>query len=55
MLIESTSAKVRTMVQPAAERHRRGGGRGLSRDVIVAAALRSIDAHGTQGAKEKKK
>ena len=49
MLIESTSAKVRTMVQPAAERHRRGGGRGLSRDVIVAAALRSIDARGTQG------
>jgi len=49
MLIEPTSAKVRNMVQPAAERNRRGSGRGLSRDLIVAAALRSIDARGTQG------
>ncbi|HVK45334.1 MAG TPA: TetR family transcriptional regulator, partial [Micropruina sp.] len=38
------------MVQPVTEgTRRRGGARGLSRDVIVACAMRSIDAHGTQG------
>ena len=31
------------------ERSRRGGSRGLSRDLVIETALRSIDLHGTQG------